>query len=275
VPELNIAWDEKWLWLGGSLLAAIIWTNLTWFFRKTRSGPVGEFCTGLISSPFSPWVLQFLRLLYYLGVPFAALLWGHDAIIKHTFGLQQLALPAGNDQAAAEIAANWQNWAQDAGWAAALGFGAWALLASGWCSYRRALTAIGENSALTGINSSGWVFLREAAYHQVHWAFYCNAPMMAMEQQTGDRYWGVWIGLALVALEAMLNPAWRAGLSEPTQAPVQLMRGVLAIFSGVLFLQTENLWGALAVHWGVSWGLAALIRMLPSLPAREPDRISP
>jgi hypothetical protein len=274
VPELNIAWHEGWTWLSGSLLAAFIWSNLTWFLHRPKSGPAGEFIAQLTSSPLSPLLLQFLRLLYYLGVPFAALLWGHDAIIKHALGLKQLALPIGSGHAAADVATNWKNWSQDAGWAAALGFGTWGLLALGWWSYRRALTVAGEGSSIAGANSSGWVLLREAAYHEIHWAFYRNAPMIALEQQTGDRYWGVWIGLALVALEAMLNPVWRAGLLEPKQAPAQLMRGVLAVVSGVLFLQTENLWATLVVHWWVSWGLVMVVRALPLLSARETTQIT-
>jgi hypothetical protein len=250
LPEL----PESWLWLGGSLLLAILWANLAWFFRKPRSGEVGEFVTRLIAWHFAPWLLQFLRLLYYIGVPAAALYWGHDAIVRGHLGL----LSGQSDK--------WLDWAQDAGWAAALGIGAWGLLALGWRTYRRALAA-GEESPVTGAGSSGWVFLREAAYHEVHWAFYRNAPIVMW-----GRYWGIWAGLALVALEAVLNPAWRKGLADPQRAPAQLMRGALAVVSGVLFWRTENLWLALVVHWGVSWGLAVLVRTLPLMPARKPDQ---
>jgi len=223
VPELTVGFtsSEGWLWLSGSLFVAILWTNLAWIFRPPRSGAIGEFVTRLASWPFSPWLLQFLRMLYYLGVPFAALLWGHET----------------------------------------LGVGAWTLLALGWWAYRRALTAIGEGNAVTGADSSGWVLLREAAHHEAHWAFYRNVPVLA-----AGAYWGAWVGLALVALEAALNPAWRKGLANPWQAPAQLMRGALGVVSVALFLLTQNLWLALAVHWGISWGLAVLARALPLLP---------
>jgi hypothetical protein len=148
-----------------------------------------------------------------------------------------------------------------------LGIAAWGVLALGWWAYRRATGVAGEESVVTGANSSGWVLLREAAYHEAHWAFYRNAPSLAM-----GAYWGVWTGLALVALEAALNPCWRKNLADPQRAPGQLMRGALAIVSGVLFLLTENLWLALALHWGISWGLATLARALPLLPAHRPDQ---
>jgi len=256
VPEPTAVWGEGWLWLSGSLLLAILWANLAWFFRQPRSGIVGEFVTRLLAWRFAPLLLQFLRLLYYIGVPFAALLWGHDAVVGRLLGLQPLDLPALSEETTgAAAAANWLNWAYDVGWAAALGIGAWALLATGWWAYRRALASVGEGRAVMGADASGWALLREAAYHEVHWAFYRNTPIIVC-----GMYWGIWGGLALVALEAALNPAWRKGLADPQRAPSQLLRGALAVVSGALFLLTENLWLALALHWGVSWGLVALSR---------------
>ncbi len=260
MPEFDVAWSEGWLWLLGSLLTALLWANLAWFFRKPRSGAIGDFVIRLTFLPFSPWLFQFLRLLYYLGVPFAALWWGHDAVVgRGVFGLKPLVLPTSDGSTAdADIAVNWLGWTQDVGWGAVLGFGTWALLALGWWAYRRALAAAGEARVVDGVNSSGWVFLREAAYHQVHWAFYRNAPIL-----TVGTYWGAWTGFVLVALEAMLNPAWREGLTDPKRAPTQLMRGALAVVSVALFLQTQNLWLAFLLDWGVSWGLTVFARVFP------------
>jgi len=270
VPEQILAWDEGWLWLSGSLLVAALWANLAWFFRQPRSGATGDFAARLIAWRFSPSLLQLLRLLYYIGVPFAALLWGHDALVGRLLGLQPFELPTSNGEASgADIALNWLDWAHDAGWAAALGVGAWGALTLGWWAYRRAVAAAAvttsEGETVTGVNSSGWVLLREAVYHEIHWAFYRNAPILAV-----GAYWGVWIGLALVTVEATLNPAWHSGLADPQQAPGQLLRGALAVLSSVLFLLTQNLWLALVLHWGVSWGMAALARVAPLPPARKP-----
>jgi len=255
-PELAIAW----LWLGGSLFLAVLWANLAWFFRRPRPGALGELVTRLIAWRFSPWLLQLLRLLYYVGVPYAALLWSHDAIIEDLLGLG---------------AATWLEWARDVGWAITLGIGAFTLLASGWWAYRRALVAAGEGNTVAGANSSGWVLLREAAYHEVHWAFYRNAPIVVWKNYTGDVYGGVWAGLMLVALEAVLNPAWRNKLTNPQKAPAQLMRGALAVVSSALFLLTGdgNLWLALALHWGVSWSLTMLVQTLP-LPTCKRDSVT-
>jgi len=269
VPELTSAWSEGWLWLGGSLLLAVLWTNLAWLLRRPRSGPVGEFVTRLVAWRFSPSLLQSFRLLYYLGLPFAALSWGRDAVVSRLLGLQVIKLPVSAAKATgAYVAANWLDWATDGGWAAAVGIGTWGLLVLGWWFYRRAVVATDDRDATSGAGT-GWVFLRESAYHEVHWAFYRNAPIL-----TVGAYWGIWIGLGLVAVEAALNPAWRRDLAHPQRTPGLLVRAALAVVSSVLFWLTENLWLALALHWGVSWGLVVLARALPLVPDRTPDQAS-
>ena len=245
-------WHERWLWLGGSLLSAILWTNLAWLLRRPRPGAIGTSSSTRLRASvarltawrFSPWLLQFLRLPYYIGLPVAALLLGHDAVIEKLLGFKF------------EVEAGVAAWARGLGWAATLGLAAWALLALGWWAYHRALAATGQSPVAAGSDAPGWVFLREALYHEVHWAFYRNAFVVVW-----GIYWGTWSGLALIAVEAALNPAWRAGLADPQKAPAQLMRGALAVVSSVLFLLAQNVWLALAVHWGVSWGLAALARV--------------
>ena len=100
------------------------------------------------------------------------------------------------------------------------------------------------------------MILREAAYHEVHWAFYRHAPAHTISWLGGlaaDRYWSAWWGLALVALEALLNPAWRRQLLDPEQAPALLQRASLAVVSAVLFGLTNSLLLAAAVHWLVRW----------------------
>ncbi|OQY23303.1 MAG: hypothetical protein B6I35_03960 [Anaerolineaceae bacterium 4572_32.2] len=233
-----------WLWASGSLLLSILWTNLTWFFRQPRPDTANEIVSRLTNWRFAPSLLQFLRLLYYIGLPYGALLWGRDAVIASLLGL-------GGKKVDVTPAANWLDWAYDVGWTAALGIVAWALLALGWRAYRRALGDAGSKSPVAGADASGWALLREAAFHEVHWAFYRNAPLLTL-----GAYWGIWGGLAMAALEAALNPVWRKGLADPQKAPAQLMRGALAVVSGALFWQTHNLWLAVMLHWGVSWGLA-------------------
>jgi hypothetical protein len=249
VPDLPTAWDESWLWLAGSLLVAILWANLKWFFQTPRQSALGDFAARLAAWRFSSALFQFLRLLYYVGVPFAALVW-RGVLVRRYLGLA-------DGQSGSLL-----DWVHGVGWAAALGVGAWTLLALGWWSYRRAVAAAGEGGTVVAIDAPPWALLFEAIFYEAHWAFYRCVPIVALGY---DAYWGTWLGLALVAVEAVLNPAWRKGFFDPQVAPRQLMRGALAVTSSVLFVMigAGNLWLAVAVHWGVSWGLVVLARAIP------------
>jgi hypothetical protein len=261
MPAFDLLPGEAWLWLGGSLLLAGLWTNLAWlcspWVEAGRSPDDSEslaerIVVQLANWSFAPALFQGLRLLYYVGLPFAALFWGCDALVSRPFGLQRLALPIPGALAeSVSINANWLDWAYDIGWAAALGLSSWALLLVAGCVRRRALADTG--GPRPGGRASGWETLREALYHEVHWAFYRNAPVVAL-----GSYWGAWAGLTLAALEALANPAWRKGLGTPERSAALLLRAALAVVSTLLFLRTQNLWLAILLHWGVTSGLRSL-----------------
>jgi hypothetical protein len=242
-----VAEAARWVWLGGSLLLAVLLVQVSWWLSRRWQGQARF--DRFVDSALFPSLLQVGRLLYYIGLPFAALIWGRDAVVERLLGLQPLD-------------GNWADWAGDASWAVALGLAAWAVLAVGWWAVRRA----GGGPRPTGADASAWTFLREAAFHEVHWAFYRNAPVvalgMAWDVDLGT-YWGTWAGLALAALEAALDPRWRANLRDAERAPATLVRAALAVLSAVFYLQTTNIWLAVLVHWGVTWGLAAWTRVLP------------
>ncbi len=258
--------QEAWLWLGGSLLLAILWTNLAWLFSpwvdaeepKTVKSLAERIVFGLANWRFAPSLFQGLRLLYYVGLPSAALFWGHDAVVSRLLGLQRLALPppAGTSRSTS-LGANWSDWAHDLGWAALLGLSSGGLLLLATFTHRQAISK--TNNGGRGAEGRGWKTAREAIYREVHWAFYRNAPIVAL-----GPYWGTWMGLALITLEATVNPAWREGLRHPGQAWSQLSRGALAVVSSMLFLHTQNLWLALVLHWGISWTLE-MVYVAPSL----------
>lgn len=251
--------NEGWLWLGGSFFGAIAWANTVWLIGQLYP-QVADRHPRLFS-----YILQVLRLLYYLGLPFAALLWGRDALVTRVFGLQPLALPVGaGGQYGPAIALNWRDWAGDIGWAVVLAALACGVMGIAWLSYRR-IAVTRALWPIMGSASLAALLLREAVYHEVHWAFYRHMPVIAL-----GNYWGVWCGLGLVALEALLNPAWHRDLADPARAPERLMRSSLAVISALLFLKTENLWLAILVHWLVSLALLALVRAFPVYGAEAP-----
>jgi hypothetical protein len=267
MPDLSAFGNEGWLWLGGSLLLAAFATNAVNFLLRSPSSAPGAFITRLTKRRFFPWLLQSFRLLYYIGVPFAALLWGHDALIVHFLGIQRLEMPKA--AGATFSIANWLDWASDLEWVAALGVGAWLLLTLGLWTYRRAIPGSASSAPDSTSSPSAWITLREAAYHEIHWSFYRNAPIVAW-----GPYLGAWIGLALAAVEAMLNPFWWEQISSPQHAPRQLLRGALAIVSGLTFLLTQNLWLMLALHWVISWSLSSLWNPVLSSASTDPPTAS-
>lgn len=252
-------WD-RWVWLAGSFLLAVVVAQVFWRLRRADDPPV--WVSKLLAWPYSPSLFLVVRFLFYVGVPFSALIWGRDAVVGRRLGLQPLLLLralSGEPASAAEMGANWADWARDVGWSAGLGIAAWALMAVGWWVVGRAPTGRRLSVPPTSPGRS----LLEAAFHEVHWAFYRNAPIVTLELYTSvspGLYWGAWAGLALVGLEASLSPGWWADLGSGERAPTTAMRAVLAVLSVVLALLTENLWLAVLTHWLVSYGLTAWMR---------------
>jgi len=268
MPGAALVSSDGWLWLGGSLLLAGLWTNLVWLFSpwaKAGRAPgdtqslAERTVVQLAGWRFSPTVLESLRLLYYVGLPFAALFWGHDAIVARFMGLQRLVLPThAAMEGSRSMQANWGDWGSDVGWAATafLSVGA-VLVASGWAR-RRALGTGSPRPARAAIGGE----LREAVYHEIHWAFYRSIPIAGL-----SLYWGSWAGLLLAALEALANPGWRKETLSVDRSPALLLRAALAVVSCLLFLRTQNLWLAIPVHWGVALSVRGLY---PRRPGRLP-----
>lgn len=250
---------DRWLWLLGSFLLAVVTTQIAFRAQRTQRSPT--WLSDLLVWPYTPTLVLILRILFYIGIPLAALDWGRDVIIPKWMGLQPLLAFRGlleTPASGGELAENWSNWIQDAGWVVGLGSGTWLLLAVGWWSVARKAWLNGPFPATHA--SPGIAFL-EATLHEVHWAFYRNVPIVALALTRPDAealYWGAWAGMALVTLEAILNPYWWVALFSPHDAPRALMRAGLAGLSMALFLKTQNLWLAILAHWGVSWGLYKL-----------------
>lgn len=231
---------DRWLWLGGSILVALLSTWATWFLRRQA------WAERLTSSPFFSPLLHLLRFLYYIGGPFAALLWGRDAVVERPFGLTPLTLLIRSPLTPEERLQLWMDGVRGVGWAVLLGVMAWTVLAVIWW-------AVGRRSDGTAIRLplSTPAALREAFFQETHWMFYRNGPSVVL-----GNYWGAWMGLGIVALEAFLNPWWWKALRGPEKGPLTLIRAGMAVLSAAFYLQAANLWLSILLHWGVTGGLA-------------------
>ncbi len=222
-PEATISLEQRWLWIGGSILLAIFAAWVRWAAARP---PLPEWQVKLERSPAAPWLAQAARLLYAVGIP-ATVLLAQGQLTLRGLGLQPR---AGLD------------WMRESGWSLALGVGALAIFALA----RRASALLPLHRAK---RQDGWVALREAVYHQTHWAFYREPFVLLWGPALG-----AWAGLLPVALEAALNPArWADLRTNSPQSRALLFRAALAIISVLVYIQTQNFWLALLVDAVLGW----------------------
>lgn len=212
-----------WLWIAASVLLSALTNSLAWRYRwpARRSLTLWR---------------EAGRFLYFVGLPYVALLGG--LIPSTQAGLVNC------------------QWLRDLTLALPLGLGAFLvlLLIRAWAR-RQAQTAPGSVAPEEPPPSFG-ATLRESTYQEIHWAFYRSAPLLA----ASERAQGIALGLGIVALEAWLDPAWRARWRHPGQASTALRTASLAVILAAILGVTGNLWLTLGLHLAVE---SAIQRVWP------------
>ncbi len=245
LPLTQLDPTEPGVWLLGSLLVAILVSNVAWLLaRWLATGPRGTRFLRWSGLPALTWLPVAL---YLLVPPFAA--WRFGAISLFTLGLAEV---------------NWLESLAAGGLLIALVIG---LAGIGRLVYLR------SGPDPTGLQRVGtiatWRVPLDAALAGWHWAFYraaaigwlatAGAPALAavgqslpvaaaLLQPLTDQplYWGSWLGLALVAVEWIANPFGRADLRTPGRSEPALGRAAVAVATTALFSLTRNLWLCLA-----------------------------
>jgi hypothetical protein len=196
---------------------------------------------------------QFLRLAYFIGVPYAALLTGSLASID-------MGLTGAGGSILGWSPAEWLR-----GLSTALTLGVIVLIPIGVAS-RQIARAGGPLS--TDNRSPGAVII-DALYAEIHWAFYRAAPLILL----GEVYTAVIFGALLVGVE-WLVALIRNGLSpSPEERQSWLRRGMLLALSAVLFALTRNVWLAIILHAALELLWKVWLRRLvprPIEPVRSP-----
>lgn len=226
------ALQERWLWLWASFIIGLVAAWIQWIFSEAHNPRMRTWYERWERWPGRPWIAQSLRMLYAVGLPAAALLW-RGALTERGLGFQSLPWRAPG---------MWSRWLQDLSQAFGIAVGTGILLLLAASQYRH---LVGHRRPL---RHDGLLALREAVYHEVHWAFY-REPFVLL--------WGVgpgsWAGFLLILVEGVCNPLrWRR-LRDPHSKRDLLLRAALAILSTLVFIQTRNLWCALLVDLGISW----------------------
>jgi hypothetical protein len=214
-------------WVLGTVLAYAAATNALWLANAR----------GLQLPSYSNWLIQAARFLYYLGVPYLALGgWPRPPFS----GLLSL-----GDMGLVGLGGQWPvtRWLESVGTGLGLGLVAFFVLILAW-----------SGTHLRFSPRPSWATLVDVLYLEVHWAFYRGAMAVVL----GSLYTGVFVGLGIVYMEWLLNPAWRRGWLSGSSAGWPWLRAALALVSALLFLSTRNLWVCLGVHALLElafWGL--------------------
>ena len=163
-----------------------------------------------LPSPYSNWLVQAGRFLFYLGIPYLVL----GGWPRQPF--QGLLSPA--DVGLVGLGGRWPptRWLEAAGTAIGIGLLAGLLLALAWANANRRDPGAGRPTEprYRFPARPWWALLIDVLLLEVHWAFYRGALAVLL----ADRYKGVFLGLGLVYLEWALNPAWRHGWRAGPQA---------------------------------------------------------
>jgi hypothetical protein len=222
--------------LVASFLLYVIASQLVWQYRYPgRDDVIGRWVDRARDQPLLSLLREATRFVYYLGVPFLA-------IVTGLLGADLMGVN-GTDwvpQGKSVQGFLWEDWARGLGLAATVVLATWGVWLAGRSLSRRA----GLSAVTPDIPGPAWERLLSALYDQMHWAFYRSGPILWLN----DPYWGSWAGLALVLLELGLNPAQRWALQSPATAGPTLARLGMAWGSALLFLGTQNLWLTVATH---------------------------
>jgi len=221
---------ERWVWLNVSLVIALLAGAFRWFLERPHLRR--QLHTSPSLTPYRPvwempWIIHPLRLLYAVGIPAIALLW-RGVLTPSGLGLKPFFWAA--DQTLSSLSGSWHSWVRDLGWTCAFAGGFWVLIVLADRMAKRLAPPHVTRHSLSAA-------LREAVYHQAHWAFYREPFVLLFGVGLG-----AWLGLLPVAAEALLNPARWTDLQSSTRGRDLLIRVGLAILSAMLFIQTQNIW---------------------------------
>ena len=228
----------------------------------------------LRASPPGPWLLEGAQFVYFLGVPYLALLTG--AFAPSDVGLQGSPAP--------DLLLGWtaEEWMRALGQAIALGLLTlltvrlltWQIRRAGGCAPEAleidpAARPAGRGAS-TGASSDASVAhsIRDGIYAEVHWSFYRALPMVLW----GDAGRAALLGIALAAAEALLAgrraPFDSVALRSGCVSRISVSSALLGMGSATFFALTGgNFWIASVLQVTMRVSLA---RIAPARQRAEP-----
>jgi hypothetical protein len=237
---------ELLLWVALSIALYVVSAHLAWRTRHLETGLLGENIRWLDTWRFRSLAGQLVRFLFYVVIPYGLLVQRH-LLTGRSMGL----VGAEPDGFLAWTAIGWL---RGAGWALLWGLVGAAAVGGSWWALARRLDS--ETVFYLHHRPPVWQLFWDALFLQVHWGFYRAAAGAWLKEP--EPYWSVFLGLALVGLEAAGDPSLYFDRQWPSSASGWVRLAAVAWTTGVLFLFTRNLWLGVVVHWGMTWTLNLL-----------------
>jgi hypothetical protein len=259
-PDLT----DSGLWILASAATAIIVTHAAWLARRFLPGQA----VGKAQRELAGTLAWLVAALFYALPPILA--WRSGALSPYLMGLGEV------------------EWAQSLASGIFLALLAAGALFTAWILGTRRPYPPTERPRPERSQASAWLAPLDATLLQWHWAFYragaagwllirgdtlplADAAILAPFRSAiiADLfYWGSWLGMALIALEWILNPFAREALRDPARRPYHLLRAAIAVASTAVFVATRDFWLALLAGVVVEFA-AAVWRPLPQRPLHD------
>lgn len=209
------------------------------------------------------WAASISRFVYYVGLPYAALILG---VVPGRYlglvGLDRLETGPSASLSGLETVPNvWQflsrirdavslvilAWLPDLSTIAGLAVVMLLLLSVAWLGYGYFKGSVVSSPGIKPPFRPGWKSPSavQVVYQAIHWSFYRSAAWLL----TDDLYLGVIGGILLTGAEWMLDPGWIDRLQHPSLLEEPLIDVSVLIATSAIFFFAPNLWLLIPIHW--------------------------
>jgi hypothetical protein len=246
------------LWVLGSILLYGLGVNVAERLRRTSSGRLGRCVAAVRGWPYSPWLSQALRFVYYLGIPYLALAQGITSPVLMGMWGRTWFQPG---------------WYGEPAFGFALGLAALLLILWGWHRFLLITAGLDESTRWRPYAFQrrvlaapwGWgLIVLDVLYLEMHWAFYRSAAIRSL----GD-YYGVFVGFLLILAEWGLDPRTRHDLNMARRDAETVTTMAIAFAISIVYYFTANVWLCMVVHLLMQFGLLAFVAMSRGLVDNE------
>lgn len=225
------------VWTMASLVLAVAGNWLAWRFQHMPARSADWLRRRILNSLGGRLFLQIVRLLYYVGLPYGA-------VLRRALSLVVIGARGPEASSAAWWLLGWSvtDWTRMLGSAVTLGSISAVMLGLAWRNAARAQGQLAVNEQWA--DAPWWVTARETLFNEIHWGFYRAAPLLVVS----DAYWAILLSAAFPLAEWMLAPDWWEQARGGPRRNQILMQGVWLTASTTCFALTRNLWLTLMLH---------------------------